>query len=173
MHAIVLAAAALTAGHYDIDVHIKVKAKHWIRSEPDLVVALVDAGQQVDACRIESAASGDCHFEAMLDDPQKLELVLVDRDGSATLPASATTGTLVEMDTHGEVKAAEIVLVPGRNWLLVRFAGLGGGIAAALLAMRGFKKKLFVAEPGPPRCAHCDKRIAENALRCEHCGAAQ
>ena len=165
MNVLVLAAAAtaLTPGRYDVDVHLKVKPKHWIRSEPDLVVSLFDGDRQVDTCRIESAASGDCRFEGVLDDPQNIELVLVDRDGGATLPAGAVTNTLTEMKTRGELKSAEIMFFPARNWLLYHFAGLGGGVAVALLAMRGFRKKLFVAEPGPPRVPDDDPAIANGA----------
>jgi len=166
-------AACSGSSRYDLYVHIQVKPKHWIREEPDLVVALNENGQQLDTCRILHESSGDCHLNAVLADVNDFELVLVDRKGRAHLDTAAKLNTLIEMKTEGEIKAAEIRIQPGYPWLALRLIGCAGGIALALGAMRRFRTQIFPPEPEPPKCSHCGKRIADNALRCDHCGAAQ
>lgn len=165
-------------GTYALAVHVEVKAKHWIRKEPDLPITMRVDGQDVGDCLIEHAASGDCRFEARLGEDSGIALEVNDREGGAVLVHSEgwRTGKHLVMTTMGAVKEATLVIEPALGWWDVngwRVAGLGMGVAAALGVMGGFRRKLFVADAGPPRCTHCGKRIAEDALKCDYCGAAQ
>ncbi|MCB9563227.1 MAG: hypothetical protein H6708_22750 [Kofleriaceae bacterium] len=159
-----------------------------VEADPDPKAVLTLDGHQVATCHAADSTTLRCApgREVVIEPSSRFALEVWDQDvlsddkvGTAVLeePQRWGVGLELPMAPTGQVRAASLRLAPVQTWWAthqVRLLGLAGGVGAALLVIGAFRGRVLVRDwerPPPPRCGHCNARLADDALTCGRCGA--